>query len=387
MKNFIKFIIIAILFVVCTIGSIYTVTKFKDNEYRVSAYVAVNEESTAASMKLENVTNVYIAFAYIDENNRITLENQKTEDKEKREENADKVAYKIRMLREMFPDKKIAIAVGGHGADGFSDMASTEESRKEFVASVKEFIIEYDLDGVDIDWESPVTGGGGVIKCMPEDKENFTYLLEALRDGIDELKVENKKEYELSFAQISSEDGLKNIELNKINSLVDAINLMSYDYTGTWSDVTGHNSNLYKSEDKDSQICTDDIIKRYEEIGISLNKIILGIPIYGQVWSGVESTNNGLYQKAEKSHDPIRYKDIKNKYLWKNNFERYWDESAKVPYLYNGDMFIAYDDVESVRIKSEYVRKKKLGGVMVWEYTQDDNEEIIKSIYEVLKRK
>lgn len=389
MKRLFKIIAFIIVFVISTMLCINLVTKYSNKPYRVSAYIALNEELAVSSINFDKVTNIYIAFAYIDKDGKITLENQAIENEQQRKQEADEKSEKIQILRELYPNKQIAIAVGGYKADGFSDMANDEEKRENFFASVKEFIMDYDLNGIDIDWEFPVTGGNGTIKSRPEDKENFTLLMKGLRRRIDELIESSNKKYELTFAQASSDIGFENIELEKIEPLIDAMNLMAYDYTGTWSKITGHNSNLYKSVNNTSAVCTDDVIKKYEEIKFPLDKIVLGVPLYGYGWSGVNlGENNGLYEQAKKSMDEaITYKDLKEKYIDKDGFVRYWDESAKQPYLYNGDIFITYDDEESVSEKSTYIREKRLGGVMVWEISQDDNNELINKMAEILNRK
>ncbi len=79
-------------------------------------------------------------------------------------------------LKSEKPELKVIAAIGGWGADGFSDAALTPTSRYNFARQVNKLINQYDLDGIDIDWEYPGTGAAG-IKYRPEDKENFTLLL------------------------------------------------------------------------------------------------------------------------------------------------------------------------------------------------------------------
>lgn len=388
MKRFIKFVATFILFVLCTVIGIKAVTEYMDAGYRMAAYVAINPETNIDTFNFDKVTNLYIAFAYIDEEHKITLANPLIEDVEKRNDTAEKISDKIKELREAFPDIKISIAVGGYMADGFSDMASDEKSREAFVDSVDEFIREYKLDGIDIDWEFPVSGGSGTIKSRPEDKQNFTYLMEDLRKVIDELIEEKNTKYELTFAQTPLDEGFENIELEKVEPLIDAMNLMTYDYTGAWSEVSAHNSNLYKYGDSEKQMNTDDAIKKYKDMGFDMRKIILGVPAYGYAWKGVTNNdNNGLQQSVKESLPHITYKEIKKKYLGEDGFVRYWDNDAKVPYLYNGDVFISYEDQDSAKIKASYIRENKLGGAMIWEYTQDDNNELINALTDILRRK
>lgn len=58
-------------------------------------------------------------------------------------------------------------------------MAATEEGRRDFAQSVLRFLVYYDFDGLDLDWEYPTTRGG-----IPEDGENYAALLKVLKETI-----------------------------------------------------------------------------------------------------------------------------------------------------------------------------------------------------------
>lgn len=59
-------------------------------------------------------------------------------------------------------------------------MAASEESRSAFVESVMRFVVTYDFDGFDFDWEYPTERGG-----LPEDRENFAELLKLLKTRLE----------------------------------------------------------------------------------------------------------------------------------------------------------------------------------------------------------
>ena len=81
------------------------------------------------------------------------------------------------------PDLKTLISVGGWNWSGrFSDAALTDTSRSAFADSCVDFIVKYGFDGIDLDWEYPVSGGLTTNIKRPEDKQNFTLLLQKIRE-------------------------------------------------------------------------------------------------------------------------------------------------------------------------------------------------------------
>ncbi len=123
---------------------------------------------------------------------------------------------------------------------------------------------KYNLDGIDIDWEYPVDGGGGTIEARKEDKENFTEVIKLLRKKLGEDK-------EISFCTNVSGWFLDVIEWEEVVPLVNSINVMGYDYQGPWSENTAHHSNLYiNPQDPVAHwgLSSDAAIKRFINRGI-----------------------------------------------------------------------------------------------------------------------
>jgi chitinase len=65
-------------------------------------------------------------------------------------------------------------------------------------------------------------------------------------------------------------------------------------------------------------------------------------------------------------------------------FVRYWDDISKAPFLYNADkqLFVSYDDAESIRLKGRYADDRGLGGMMFWEYSGDRKNALLDAIHE-----
>lgn len=249
-------------------------------------------------------------------------------------------------LRKDNPDLQVIAAIGGWGQDGFSDAALTPASRYNFARQVNSLIKQYELDGIDIDWEYPGTSGAG-IKSRPEDRENFTLLLTAIRDVIGFNKW-------LSVAGTGSREYItKSAEIDKIAPLIDYFNLMSYDFTAGETGEKGqrHHSNLYESPLSIPGYSVDIMVNNLIEAGMPSEKILMGIPFYGRLGATVT-----------KSFDQLRKDFInKNGYIYK------FDKEAKVPYLVKDDEFaMSYDDMLSIYLKTQYVIDNCLGGVFSW---------------------
>ncbi len=288
----------------------------------------------------------------------------------------------LRKLKAKHPHLKTLLSVGGWTLSGeFSDAALSEQSRGKFARSAVAFLPRYGFDGIDIDWEFPVGGGLEKNKARPEDKRNFTLLLAALRKELDARGKADSRHYLLTIAAPAGPKTYANMELDRIAPLLDWINLMTYDFHGSWSPLTNFNAPLYASKDDPA---TDETVRRrfnvdaavqgYLDAGVPADKIVVGVPFYGHGWGGVKDVNHGLYQphgRTAPHGGSWDYRDLAANYLGK--LPRYWHADAKVPWLYdakNGVM-ISYDDAESLKLKAEYVRQKKLGGAMIWELTAD----------------
>lgn len=59
---------------------------------------------------------------------------------------------------------------------------------------------------------------------------------------------------------------------------------------------------------------------------------------------------------------------------------------AKAAYLYGGDTFITYEDKQALQAKVIYVKEKTLAGAMVWEYSHDAEDGIIKYLSKHLNK-
>ena len=329
----------------------------------------------------EKLTHINFAFAHIDHDGKVAFENP----------NLAPALKSLLALKKQNPQLKIIVSVGGWEAEGFSDAALTDTSRNIFTRSAIELLREHDVDGIDLDWEYPGQGVGG-IKYRTEDKQNFTLLLKALRTQLDAASEEQNRtgrdRYTLTIASADREY-FDHTEMEKLHVYLDWINIMSYDFFNSLTSTTGHHAGLYASEfaaptDRNA----DSSVRQHLASGIPPDKLVLGVAFYGRGFVGVNPLHNGLNQPYKRYEGDHKYGDLEDRFIGRQGFVRYWDERARAPYLWNGasKTFITYDDPQSIRAKADYVRDNRLGGMMFWELSQDRNDELLDVIVTSLRR-
>ena len=268
-------------------------------------------------------------------------------------------------LRAQNPRLKVMLSLGGWtGCETCSQTFSTEPGRTEFAASVKQLLLATHTDGLDLDWEYPAIAGPPGHRYAPEDRHNFTLLVQALRAALG-------PGYELSFAAGGSPNYLRHsVEWAAVMPLVNRVNLMSYDLVSGYSTTTGHHTPLYATPQQ--QVSTDYGVRYLDSVGVDPGKIVIGAAFYARVFGGVAAAENGLYQ-AGKFKKAFNYKDFGDSLSVAAGFTTYWDAVAQAPYAYNAQRqeFATFDNKKSIALKTKYVRDKKLGGIMFWELTGD----------------
>ncbi|MDR2147905.1 MAG: glycosyl hydrolase family 18, partial [Tannerella sp.] len=233
------------------------------------------------------LTHVNFAFGHVNETfNGVKISNE------------DRLR-EIARLKEQAPGLKICLSIGGWRSGRFSEMAADRICREAFAADCKRVIDEFQIDGIDMDWEYP-TSTAADISASPDDTKNFTLLMSDIRKAIGKDKL-------LTLASVSS---AQFVDFKAINDYIDFVNVMTYDMARP----PYHHSGLYRSEHS-GHITTDEGVLAHIDSGVPLHKIVVGIPFYGHGVGDIP--------------DFIDYKDI----IKLKSFQKHWDDTAKVPYL------------------------------------------------------
>jgi len=270
---------------------------------------------------------------------------------------------------------KVMPSIGGWSySENFSEIAAYPERRARFASQCVFLLKNFKFDGIDIDWEFP---NYAEHKGQPRDTANFTLLMKAIRDSIDAYGRQINYKFLLTAAFGSNESQMVNIQWGKVKDILDYLNMMTYDFNGTWSDEANHNSPLYAPA-KGSKECFDKCFKLLtERWKVPAEKINMGIGYYGRTF--VCTGKPELFAPHTKKADdkifafdegtPQYFNIVYNM----DKFEKKWDDIAKVPYLVGIDnnTFVSYDDEESIKLKAEYVLNKNAAGVIIWDVTGD----------------
>ncbi len=274
---------------------------------------------------------------------------------------------------------RIVLAIGGWGADGFSQAVRTEASRNKFIDSIMDIIKKYQFDGIDIDWEYPTSGVAG-IEYHSSDRNNLTLFCQALKQKMQAYR----DDLILSIAIAPTNSYY---DLAQLNKCVDFFNLMTYDFA--MGSYALHDSNLYGyAQTKTSMDNSVSIVKNY----VDADKIIPGAAFYTRRGYFESESNQKLGSKLSISmaNNPLTYKQLMEMVKNDPTIVESYDETAEAAYIIHKRWFYSYDNPRSILAKCNYIKENKLGGLMCWDLTNDYIDEngygvLVNSMYEGMK--
>src|SRR5687768_1085499 len=152
---------------------------------RVVGYLAswgVRSKGTRiADLPAKDLTHIFYAFGKLGDDGRVTLGDPCIDVgtcTTSPAVNPGGNFAELKLLKQRFPHLKLLVSLGGWTGSGkFSDAALTDSTRRLFTESAIDTYIRQTaglFDGIDIDWEFPVSGGLETNVKRPEDKQNFT---------------------------------------------------------------------------------------------------------------------------------------------------------------------------------------------------------------------
>ena len=228
---------------------------------------------------------------------------------------------------------KVLVSAGGiNGSAGYAALAANAGARATFASSLRTYVDNNNLDGVDIDWEFPSSA---------TDSTNYAAMIKEIR-----AKMSGK----LLTAALAP-DNLKGQFIPKSALLIfDFCNIMAFDYTGAFpGSLVGQHSTLIHAKNG---------LQYWKARGLVKDKCVIGIPQYGK------NFNAGGADMA--------YNTIVSSYP---GLAANVDETNKI--FFNGP--------GTVKDKATYVAQNVYAGCMFWELSQDRSSALISAAKEGLK--
>lgn len=226
-----------------------------------------------------------------------------------------------------------------------SKMLSDYKSRETVINQIINYIKQYNLDGINIDFEG----------MYETDKDNFSRLLIEIRPRLNEIGA-------VLSVDVTAPDGAPEWSLcydrYTIGKVADYVMFMAYDQYGVSATKAGTTAGHNWVEANVKKFLGQEEVKA--------EKIILGIPFYTRVWK--ESNGNV-------TSSVVNIGNVNN--VIPSNATKTWDEDLQqyyVEYTKGGATYkIWVEDEKSIEAKLDLVSKYNLGGAAYWEYDRATN--------------
>ena len=231
-----------------------------------------------------------------------------------------------------------------------SEILNSYELRTKLINDIVTLAVNYELDGINIDFENMNT----------EDKDVFSRFIIELKPKLQEAGIK------LSVDVTAPDGGSSWSECynrNVIGDVADYIVFMAYDQYGVGSKKAGTTAGFNWVE--------TNLKKFIDREEIDSNKIILGIPLYTRLWA---ESNGTVTSKT------VNMKNIDK--VLPSGVSKQWDDELKqyyVEYTEKGKIYKMWiEDEESIKNKVSLVKTYNLAGVAAW--AKDREKDTIWSI-------
>ncbi|KAK1276787.1 hypothetical protein QJS04_geneDACA003803 [Acorus gramineus] len=270
------------------------------------------------------------------------------------------------------PPVMVLLSIGGGGVGGavFSNMSGAEGTRSRFIRSTIEVARENDVDGFDLDWESPKDAAEMVNLGLLFEEWRVAIELESTASGRRRLLLTAAVYFSNHFF-LPGKSPCRSYPSSSIAKNLDWINAMCYDYHGSWdTSATGEHAALY---DATSNVSTSYGLTSWTSSGVPRQKVVMGLPAYGRSWELKDAAEHGIGAPAvgvgPGADGVLKYTEIKGLEGW----TEVYDMGTGSAYAYRGTGWVGYDDRRSVAQKVKYAEVKGLGGYFFWAIGQDLN--------------
>ncbi|KAJ0104251.1 hypothetical protein J7T55_001738 [Diaporthe amygdali] len=308
---------------------------------------------------------------------------------------------------------KALVSIGGWtGSRYFSTNFGSAENRTAFVKTSLDLVSQYQLDGLDFDYEYPNRQGLGCNAINDNDTTNFLTFLQELRQQAPNLTLTAAT----SLFPWNDATGARSADLSGFADVLDYLMIMNYDIYGAWATTAGPNAPLDSSCDARNNQGSGKLgVQAWIDAGVPADKIVLGLAAYGHGFrvnetSAMNGTDTLQLYPAQNSSDRFQGSSWDDDPsidecgaasppsgtypLWslitEANFldetakplpgiEYTYDNCSQTPFLWNAtsNVYVSYDDAQSITVKGQYIVNTGLKGFALWEAGGDYNNILV----------
>ncbi|KAI1022469.1 hypothetical protein LB503_000452 [Fusarium chuoi] len=215
-------------------------------------------------------------------------------------------------LKQKHPHLRVVLSIGGgNSSEIFPLVASSTLLRDNFARSAKGLVEASGLDGID------------------------------------------KEHYVLTAALPAAKSILQFLDLMEIAEYLDFINLMAYDFFGSWTPKAGHHAQLYAMDKEETSASSG--VSYLMSKGFPPKKILLG-----HKYKGVGGAEDGTFEYNQ---------------LPRKGCKEVVDKRHVAAHCTGADGgFVTYDNPDTVKIKAGFCKQKGLGGLFYWNGPADSKD-------------
>ncbi|NCN59240.1 hypothetical protein COW99_05995 [Candidatus Roizmanbacteria bacterium CG22_combo_CG10-13_8_21_14_all_38_20] len=250
---------------------------------------------------------------------------------------------------------KILVALKNFDNQEIDQLISDPYAIGKFIKEASLLIEDYDLDGINIDFEYVTQSDFPTAK-------HFNGFLSEVTQSLREKYPDIVISVDLNATAVLVDPAY---DMVKIGELADQVILMGYDYHTMKSSQAGPIAPLHAMAKSGGSIekSLESLTGRVPD-----DKTILGIPFYGYEWETVSENyqsetvrNSGALATWGRVHDLLESRD---------DIQANWDTKTQSPwivYKQSGAIKqIYYENRHSLSAKMNFVKQNNLGGIAIW---------------------
>lgn len=251
-------------------------------------------------------------------------------------------------------DVKKIISITAFDNEVIDSLLLGENYKKNAINSIKYLVDQYDLDGINLDFEYNL----GNNNIQARTGQNYDLFISDLKKEIPNIEIS---------VCIYTNGIIKDFpyQAEKITKEADYLILMAYDFHNISSFQAGPISPVH---DVDNKASISKAIDSAIQKNINLEKIILAMPFYGYEWRTVSDQfgsntyeDSGAMASYRRTHELIKDENLKVN----------WDDLTMSPWIFYQDDLgfnkqIYFENDKSIGLKLEFINQTGLAGAGIW---------------------